>query len=75
MDNFTKQRPLKSCMFAGLCGNTKRYRDASPAHRGSVAIERQSFDKGIRAATGTAAFLEVSFCECLEFTNWQMKLA
>ncbi len=41
MVNFIKQRPLKSRMFAKLRENMqKKSRDASPAHRDSMAFER-----------------------------------
>ncbi len=80
MINFIKQRPLKSRMFAGLCENMQKdyvtlllHAEARWLSRGKVLTRvfelRQElllfFKENNRA----------SFCECLESTNWQMKLA
>ena len=74
MVNFIKQRPLKSCMFAKLCENMQKDHVTLLLH-----TEARWLSRGKVLTRVLLLFFKennkTSFCECLESTNWQMKLA
>ena len=80
MVNFIKQRPLKSRMFARLCENMQKdhvtlllHTEARWLSRGKVLT--RVFELRQELLLFFKDNNKASFCECLESTNWQMKLA
>ncbi len=80
MDNFIKQRPLKSRMFARLCENMQKdhvtlllHTEARWHPRGKVLT--RVFELRQELLLFFKENNKASFCECLESTRWQMKLA
>ena len=80
MVNFIKQRPLKSRMFARLCENMQKdhvtfllHTEARWLSRGKVLL--RVFELRQELLLFFKENNKASFCECLESTNWQMKLA
>ena len=80
MVNFIKQRPLKSRMFARLCENMQKdhvtlllHTEARWLSRGKVLS--RVFELRQEQLLFFKENNKASFCECLESTNWQMKLA
>ena len=80
MVNFIKQRPLKSRMFARLCENMQKdhvtlllHTEARWLSRGKVLS--RVFELRQELLLFFKENNKASFCECLESTNWQMKLA
>ena len=80
MVNFIKQRPLKSGMFARLCENMQKdhvtllpHTEARWLSRGKVLS--RVFELRQELLLFFKENNKASFCECLESTNWQMKLA
>ncbi len=80
MVNFIKQRPLKSPMFARLCENMQKDRVLLLLHTEAWWLSRgKVLTRVFRLQQELLLFFKennkASFCECLESTNWQMKLA
>ena len=80
MVNFIKQRPLMSGMFARLCENMQKdhvtllpHTEARWLSRGKVLS--RVFELRQELLLFFKENNKASFCECLESTNWQMKLA
>ena len=78
--NFIKQRPLKSCMFARLCENMQKDHMTLLLHTEARWLSRgEVLSRVFELRQELLLFFKennkASFCECLESTNWQMKLA
>ncbi len=80
MANFIKQRALKSPMFAGLCENMQKshvtlllHTEARWLLRGEVLT--RVFKLRQELLLFSKENNKASFCECLEYTKWQMKVA
>ncbi len=80
MVNSIKQRPLRSRIFARLCENMQKdyvtlllHTEARWLSRGKVLT--RVFELRQELLLFFKENNKASFCECLESTNWQMKLA